>query len=416
VGEKVVTLNDRTGDNVMPAPGAKVGILASEMLPSSADFPVLVREVVSPQSSDLVFRNAPTTRASVESAALRRGINLFGADAPEAMRHFKDGVYHMRAVETVVLKNAIYSPRSATICKVGAGFYRPSLENFPIDSTALARLAANDPLYQFDSQRGCRFSEEAATLTFRDTTAVPVCGTGFPNYGHFLYDGLPIFFLLLTSISGWRPELVGPPLLPWQREVLDVLGIADLYYPLTQPTVFSKIVTTNLISLHVAYPTRFIRPLFDAIRLKAGSAGKVRSRNIFVSRGHTRGTRHLVNRAEVEECFRESGFDIVAPEFMPFLAQVRLFSSCTVVASDTGAGFANIGFCDPGTKVLEIQPVDFLEGWTRSSCMILGHQWHVLFADSKVLYDRVADQSPRAIDYSVDISELRLAIRAITGP
>jgi hypothetical protein len=416
-GGRGVTLDSQIGDDARPVPGSEIGILAPDMLPSSADFRVLAREIVSKDGSDLVFRHAPTTPARLEGAVLRRGVNLFGAEAPEAMRHFKDGVYHMRAVETAVLRNTIYSPRTATICKVGGGFYRPSLENSPIDSTALARLAENDPLYQFDSERGCRFSEEVATLGFRNTIAVPVTGTGFPNYGHFLYDGLPIFFLLLMSIRDWRPELVGPPLLPWQRNILEVLGFTDLYYPLDRPTMFRKIVTSNLISLHVAYPTRFIRPLFDAIRMKVGGFSRARARNVFISRGSTSGRRHLLNRTEVEKCFRENGFEIVAPEFMSFLEQVRLFSSCAIVAGETGAGFANVGFCDPGTNVLEIQPVDFLEGWTRTSCMIFGHQWHVLFAESRVSFDQATGQlrSPATIEFSVDIAELESAIKAVMG-
>jgi capsular polysaccharide biosynthesis protein len=76
---------------------------------------------------------------------------------------------------------------------------------------------------------------------------------------------------------------------------------------------------------------------------------------------------------------------------------------------------ANIGFCDPGARVLEIQPEQFFEGWTRTACMIFGHRWFVFCAGSIPAEGDAATppDKARGLTFTVDPVAMRNAIRTV---
>ena len=51
---------------------------------------------------------------------------------------------------------------------------------------------------------------------------------------------------------------------------------------------------------------------------------------------------------------QEKGFELVATELLSFKEQVRLFSEADIIVGPSGAAFANIIFCQPGTKVIPL--------------------------------------------------------------
>ncbi len=64
--------------------------------------------------------------------------------------------------------------------------------------------------------------------------------------------------------------------------------------------------------------------------------------------------RHLIWEQQLLD--RLPGFERVDPAAMDPAAQVALFASAAVVAGPHGAGFANLVFCAPGTRVIEVMP------------------------------------------------------------
>jgi capsular polysaccharide biosynthesis protein len=61
-------------------------------------------------------------------------------------------------------------------------------------------------------------------------------------------------------------------------------------------------------------------------------------------------------QAEVVSFLTRFGFRTVHLEGLPFLDQVEMFSRAEVVAGTHGAGLANIVFCPPCGRVLELMP------------------------------------------------------------
>lgn len=220
--------------------------------------------------------------------------------------------------------------------------------------------------------------------------------------------------MLSRLIGREKIRLVGQPLRPWQRQILAALGLEDLYLEVKGVVRFRKIVASTMLALHVSYPSAFVRPVFDFLRFRFGAPAPRPGRRLFVSRGESR-KRWLLNREDVERAVAKAGFEIVHPETLPFAEQVALFSQASVVAGESGAALANLGFCPPGTAVLEIQPETFSENWTRAMCFLFAHRWHVYLAEVVEKEHLSSGDSKGGIDlaYRIDPASLTEALTAV---
>jgi hypothetical protein len=93
--------------------------------------------------------------------------------------------------------------------------------------------------------------------------------------------------------------------------------------------------------------------------LRAELMGRVRPtrvegfERIYVSRGDAR-HRTVTNEARVEELLKACGFKTVMTGQMSVADQIRTFASAEIVVAPHGAGLANLMFCRPGVRVLEL--------------------------------------------------------------
>jgi len=288
-----------------------------------------------------------------------------------------------RQIESFILNDAYVLPNSMTVLDRGLRYFQLASENI---SDPLS-IAEYDWHYEVANGQ-LRLSDQFfKRLLFSNESAILICGPGFYNYGHFLYDGLPSVFLH-RDLLGNSVKIVGPELKPWQKEIMELLGIFEHYNSINFPTRFKKLIVSSMLSLHVSYPTRFSRVVFDTIRFKVGETGSPRPKKVFISRGESN-KRRLRNRKEVEGVLLSKGFEIIYPDLMSIKQQCTAFSSANFVVGEAGAGMGNIGFCDPGSIVLEILPFD--DQWTRGSCFLMGHRWQGYFpavrSDSSYLVD-----------------------------
>jgi capsular polysaccharide biosynthesis protein len=387
-------------------PGARVARFGPEALPQAADMDGLMAAIRAKLPGvDACLVHATDRMARAIPRGYVRGNPVFGCGTSIGEDVLATNGARMRSAITAVLHRAVYSPQSGAVVCAGTGFYEPSLANIRDRADAFDPLVAMDPLYDYDSQRQVTFTSAVAGITTIDRIAMPVCGNGFHNYGHFLFDGLPFASLLATLLPDVPIAFVGPRLSDWQRAILAALGLLDRYLPLDGPTRFARLIVSDTLTQHVAYPSRLIRPMLDTLRYRLG-ARETRRRRVFVSRRTDTSKRVMRNRAEVEAAIAAMGFEIVAPDTLPFAEQVRLFAACDVVIGESGAGMANVAFCDPGTLVLEIQPENFFEGWTRNTSMVMGLEWHVYFA-------RAVAGAAQGAAFSVDVPTLRAAVATV---
>jgi hypothetical protein len=354
----------------VPSVTLRVGRLCAADLPRLPDFEALIDALGGDRHDDAAFVHAPALRA--EFAPEIVGETVFG----DVSLAGKANPFPAREVVSLVLNNALYSGNSLAIVDAQNRLFAAGIENIgPPEG-----LASYDPVYRLDGDILTLDPASAHTETRVDDVIVPSCAAGAPNYGHFLFDGISVAFMLSHLLPSGRVRVAGQPLLGWQAQILDALGLRETYIELRGPVRARKIIATTTLAMHVSYPTGFIRPVFDMMRFRFGlPGGAPRNRRILLSR---RGfaQRVFANRDEIETLARGLGLDIVRPETLSVGEQVRLFASASLVVGEAGAALANIGFCNPGAAVLEIQSPAFGDSWIRATCHLMGLRWHLLRA------------------------------------
>ena len=66
--------------------------------------------------------------------------------------------------------------------------------------------------------------------------------------------------------------------------------------------------------------------------------------------------RKIINENEVIEYLEKKGFVSIVLSELSFKDQIKLFSYADFITGLHGAGYANIVFCNPNTKILELKP------------------------------------------------------------
>lgn len=379
-----------------------IGVFDVGDLPGAGEFAAL-RAALLTAGAQIAFRHQPDRHTNAVPAGLRRGHTVFGPGRSVDEGFNTSPVHRQKTIASVVLDEAVLFPRSMAILSGQLGLFAPSIGHVAF----FGSLAALDDQFIDHPGGGPALAHDPASIERRDEIALVLGGVGLANYGHFLYDGLPGVLLHKLLLPGIACRIVGPELQDWQREALGALGLLDDVLTLERPTRFRKILTTDMLSLHVSYPTRAIRMVFDMLRFRFGVPDTARPR-VMIRRNHQGNRRVMRNRDEVEAIARSWGFHIVSAETMSLAEQVRCFAGARVMIGESGAAMANIGFADPGARVLEIQPECFLDGWTRGACRMLGHDWHVSFAR---VPDVAQGTHSRDFSYDVDTAEFTETLR-----
>lgn len=353
--------------------------------------------------------HAPEGEVAQVPEGMTRGRTLFGPGHSPAMTASPVGMGRLREVTSVLLHDAAFVSNSMTVLDRAGRVFGDGIDNLP----DLATLAGMGAPWSLDADGAlCLPAEWRAAAPRVDVVALPVCGVGLWNYGHFLCDGLPLVLLhaRVFADADWR--VIGPAPKAWQAEILRALGLAARYLVVDRPTVFSRVLTSTLLSMHVSYPTQFLRPVFDLLRFGAGGPVPHGPRRIFLSRAGHDTTRRLRNRAAVEAAMALQGYAVVQPDRLSVTEQIRLMAGARFVVGESGAGLANLGFCPPGTVVLEIQSESFVDSWIRGLCFHCGHRWR-LYVAAVDDPPKPHGPAPRPFTYQIDPIDLMSAVARI---
>jgi capsular polysaccharide biosynthesis protein len=123
------------------------------------------------------------------------------------------------------------------------------------------------------------------------------------------------------------------------------------------------------------------------------------------------GARRLANFGAVAPVLEHFGFRVVAMEALTLDDQIRTMQRARYVIGEHGAGVANIMFCHPGARVLELfnpscpQPAH----WVLASLFDLGYGY-VVGRHVPTSYRPDPDWNA---DYAIEPAEMTDAIRAL---
>lgn len=238
----------------------------------------------------------------------------------------------------------------------------------------------------------------AALLTF--------CGSH--NYFHWMYDVLPRIVMLEATGIPYSQIIMNPnPYGSFVEQTWTMLGISKDIILCTHPEFYlqpEKLLVPSLM-MNSHYP-RWGTATLRQLLLPHREAALTSPERIFLTR--TQGySRRIVNEDQVINCLEAEGFVAVSLENWTVAEQIQIFANAKVIAGPHGAGFTNLAFCQPGTRVIEIFHNAHIVPtyWMISNHMSL--DYYMLYgqglADSKVL--------PGVADFYVDIERLKQTLR-----
>ncbi|MFF2446616.1 glycosyltransferase family 61 protein [Neobacillus sp. NPDC058068] len=197
------------------------------------------------------------------------------------------------------------------------------------------------------------------------------------NYYHWMYEVIPRIHLMHKS--GIKADYFivksEPDHLQFQTETLHKLGITA--EQLIKTHTGFHIQAENLVvpsqpKFATEWGWRFLRKTFlpkNKLRLST-------KKRIYISR---KWSRRITNENEVMDVLTQYGFSKVELENLTVQEQAQLFSTAEVIVGAHGAGLANLTFCQPGTKVLEIFAPSYITSlyWVISSLGDLKHYYFI---------------------------------------
>jgi capsular polysaccharide biosynthesis protein len=231
---------------------------------------------------------------------------------------------------------------------------------------------------------------------------------GGPNYYHWLIDHLPRLLLARRygMVDGW-PVLVNDDLAPFQRETLDLLGIAPSHrVPVAahEAVRASAVCVPTMLTWNTAVHPLVRTLLQEALPPSTAASG----RRIYLSR-QDGPNRRLVNEDALCALLDRFGFERLLPSGMSLQQQIDACAGADIVVAVHGAALANTLFCRPGTDVVEIftpahQPTFFI-----MMSHVAGLPHHMVPA---ALVDPRPDMAPLHHDWEVDVAAMEQVLRA----
>ena len=196
-------------------------------------------------------------------------------------------------------------------------------------------------------------------------------GGGNNNYYHWLFDVLPRLVILrekikLTDIDYFLFPRID---LPFQKQSLDLLNI-----PITKrlsSQTFRHVYADEIIAVdhpcvilndplkdNENIPDWIINFYKDELKIKVNFEKKYDQ--IFIDRddstSNIKHLRKIINNKEVKEFLVKKGFKIIKLSTHSFVEQINIFHHANKIVGLHGAGFSNLLFCRPNTKIVEIKP------------------------------------------------------------
>jgi capsular polysaccharide biosynthesis protein len=236
-----------------------------------------------------------------------------------------------------------------------------------------------------------------------------------PNFGHYMLDIVPLIH---------RGAKMGVPMLtwtlkPWQRALLARLDVRpDLIREIRpRATFLEHAIVSNRhsgVSSQNAHPQH--KEAFSLIlsNVKKHAPTTERASRILVCRG-IRNSRNIKNRKSLIEALSPLRFAAIQPEKLSFDEQALLFSTADVIVAEFGAAMANVMFCRPGTKIVEIIAEGQHDPWSAHLCAMLELDHVVLFQkqSEQDLLDHPRHAKDSEFQFSVDLESLVRTVKAL---
>ena len=199
-------------------------------------------------------------------------------------------------------------------------------------------------------------------------------GAGNHNYWHWMFDVLPRIKILSKKITFDEKDYFLFPNLEkkFQQETIDFFKIPNskrLSSLKNRHLSCEKIICTdhpyviknNATDEIQNVPMWIIRWLQETF-LKETEINQNEDlpKKIYIDRSDATSNlsmmRKIINDNEIKSQLDKIGFKIIKLSNLSFVKQVKIFQNADIIIGLHGGGFANLVFCKPGTKIIELKP------------------------------------------------------------
>ena len=249
-------------------------------------------------------------------------------------------------------------------------------------------------------------------------------GGGNSNYWHWLFDVLPRLHLCqqMINLNDVDFFLIPDDVKKFQKESLDSLNIPDnkrLSSKIFRHIQANKLITTDHPVVISGNATKDIMnmPVWISKWLKSQFIKKTVSNKhknlnrIYIDRNTNNPKdspiRFIENENEIKQYLISKNFTPTKLHELKFMEQVELFSNAEFIVGLHGSGFANLAFCRPNTKVVEMKS------------LTAGDPIKNLSEKNKLIYESISVKSKQVKDFNspnqhgtitIDVNQLKKII------
>ena len=247
------------------------------------------------------------------------------------------------------------------------------------------------------------------------------------NYYHWMAEVLPRFHLMNRCGIRIDKYIVNAGVSSsYQRETLAFVGIPEhniLQYKKGMHIKAKRLVVPSM-KMYSLLPFIPNSPAPWAVNyLRSELFGSLLTRRIegterlYVSRGDAN-HRRVTNEADIIEVLKHEGFAMITPGEMPVSDQIRMFASADVIVAPHGAALANLMFCKPNARLLELFSPNYVNPLYRYICAQVGVDYYYLIGQGErvPIESGFGDAGYRIEPITVDLKDfLGLLHRVLNG-
>ncbi len=244
---------------------------------------------------------------------------------------------------------------------------------------------------------------------------VPIAAGASVRLGRFLGETLST--AVLQHAADPQIGLIGAPLTPAQMDAMIALNLLGLYTPVDRPMMLAR--------LHIdrprgSGPSRMMLPPIEALRFTAEPYEVSPRISMLAPQDGVRFSRS--NHGSLRAWLRARSFGALDAAAMTLdAATLRLndiiaaLAATRVVMIDDPGQAALLGFCDPGTIVLELGIDGWHDGTIMAVCGLFGLEWRLVVAAAPryPIRTRLPLGANRMLHIEADIAALDAALAGV---
>ena len=185
------------------------------------------------------------------------------------------------------------------------------------------------------------------------------------NYCHFNLDVISGLLPVLDHIRNNKIKLlVGHKLLPYQKSLLDILGLDEDHCFISKDKLIKcprLIKSSSNFHLYKKFLSSSVLDLFPFLANQLTSAVDIE--NTYPERVYLKRTKSTSKRqvkwhgmSQLEDMLKKYNYSFIDPGKLSIPEQIRLFGSAKFIVGEHGAAFTNTGYCNSECVIIEILP------------------------------------------------------------